>query len=178
MANCVFIILGSNIDKERNLPQAVRLLAQMERVAAVSSVYETAPVGLEDQPHFLNAAIQVETELPAADFRRQVLAHVERQLGRVRTADKNAPRTIDADMILFNDAVFDLDGTHHIPDPDLLKFPHVAVPIAELAPDLTHPETGERLGYIAARLAVEPTGSGQPSLCRRTDIRLDWAVAG
>ncbi len=176
MANCVYILLGSNIDKERNLPQAVRLLAQLERVAAVSSVYETAPVGLEDQPHFLNAAIQVETELSAAVFRRQILTQIERLLGRVRTDDKNAPRTIDADMILFNDAVFDLDKTHRIPDPDLLQFPHVAVPIAELAPDLMHPETGERLGYIAARLAGEPTGSGQPSLCRRTDIKLEWAI--
>ena len=152
------------------------MLARFDRVVAVSSVYETAPVGLEDQPHFFNAAVQVETELPAAGFRRQVLAKIEHLLGRVRTEDKNAPRTIDADMILFDDAVFDLDKTHHIPDPDLLQVPHVAVPIAELAPDLMHPETGERLGYIAARLVNEPTGTGQPSLCRRTDIRLELAI--
>jgi 2-amino-4-hydroxy-6-hydroxymethyldihydropteridine diphosphokinase len=173
MANCVYILLGSNIDKERNLPEAVRLLTTLERVVAVSSVYETAPVGLEDQPHFFNAAVQVETDLTAAAFRRQVLAKIEQLLGRVRTADKNAPRTIDADLILFNDDVFELDATHHIPDPELLEFPHIAVPIAELAPDMPHPETGDRLGYIAAQLATKRTGAGQPSLCRRTDIRLD-----
>ncbi|MGD8586261.1 MAG: 2-amino-4-hydroxy-6-hydroxymethyldihydropteridine diphosphokinase, partial [Chloroflexota bacterium] len=148
-------------------------LATLTRVTAVSSVYETAPVGLEDQPHFFNAAVLAETELPAATFRTQVLARVEQLLGRVRTADKNAPRTIDADMILFNDAVFDLDETHHIPDPELLEFPHIAVPIAEIAPDMVHPETDQRLEEIAAQLAVSPAGSGQPALCRRTDIRLD-----
>jgi 2-amino-4-hydroxy-6-hydroxymethyldihydropteridine diphosphokinase len=178
MANCVYILLGSNIEKERNLPEAVRLLVSFDRVVAVSSVYETAPVGLEDQPHFLNAAVQIETELPATEFRQQVLAEVERRLGRVRTADKNAPRTIDADLILFNDEVFDLDDTHHIPDPELLEFPHIAVPIAELAPDMPHPETGERLNFLAAKLAVQPNGDGQPALCRRTDIRLETLLNG
>lgn len=173
MANHVYILLGSNIDKERNLPEAVRLLATLTQVVAVSSVYETAPVGLEDQPHFFNAAIRAETELPAAEFRTQVLARVEQLLDRVRTADKNAPRTIDADMILFNNDVFELDETHHIPDPELLEFPHIAVPIAELAPGMTHPETGQSLDEIAAQLASRPAGSGQPSLCQRTDIRLD-----
>lgn len=177
MANCVYILLGSNIDKERNLPQAVRLLAKFGCVVAVSSVYETAPVGLEDQPHFFNAAVQVETELSAAAFRRQVLARIERLLGRIRTSDKNAPRTIDADIVLFNEDVFELDESHHIPDPDLLEFPHVAVPVSELAPDYLHPETGERLGYIAARLAAKPMGAGQPALCRRTDISLDSLIA-
>lgn len=173
MVNCVYILLGSNIDKERNLPEAVRLLAELTRVVAVSSVYETAPVGLEDQPHFFNAAVQAETELSAALFRNQVLARVEQLLGRVRTADKNAPRTIDADMVLFNDEVFELDETHHIPDPELLEFPHIAVPIAELAPDMVHPETGARLEEIATQLTAERTGGGPPSLCRRTDIRLE-----
>jgi 2-amino-4-hydroxy-6-hydroxymethyldihydropteridine diphosphokinase len=173
MANSVYILLGSNIEKERNLPEAVRHLASLVRLVDVSSVYETAPVGLEDQPHFLNAAVEVETELPAAEFRRQVLAEVERRLGRVRTSDKNAPRTIDADMILFNDDVFELDETHHIPDPELLEFPHIAVPIAELAPGMPHPETGERLDSIAARLSARPNGDGQPALCRRTDIKLE-----
>ncbi len=177
MANSVYILLGSNIDKERNLPEAVRLLVSLTHVVAVSSVYETAPVGHEDQPHFFNAAVQVETELAAAVFRIQVLARLEQLLGRVRTADKNAPRTIDADMILFNDAVFDLDETHHIPDPELLEFPHIAVPIAELAPDMPHPETGQRLDAIAAQLAARPAGSGQPSLCQRTDIRIDSYLA-
>jgi len=178
MANCVYILLGSNIDKEHNLPQAVRLLADFDNVVAVSSVYETAPVGLEDQPHFFNAAVQVETELSAVDFRSQVLARIERLLGRTRTSDKNAPRTIDADMVLFNEDVFELDESHHIPDPDLLKFPHVAVPVSELAPDYLHPEASERLGYIAARLVAEPMGAGQPALCRRTDIRLQSLIDG
>ena len=137
--NRIFVLLGSNIEKERNLPAAARLLTECCQVAAFSQVFETAPVGLEEQPHFLNAAALVETELSAVAFREKVLSRIERELGRVRTSDKNAPRTIDADIILFDQAVFDLDKDHHIPDPDLLKFPHVAMPVADLAPEMPHP---------------------------------------
>jgi 2-amino-4-hydroxy-6-hydroxymethyldihydropteridine diphosphokinase len=90
-------------------------------------------------------------------FKTEVLAEVERRLGRVRTADRNAPRTIDADLILWNDEALDLNGRHHIPDPDLLRFAHVAVPIAELAPQMRHPETGEAMADIAGRLRYLPS---------------------
>ena len=77
----------------------------------------------------------------------------------MRQADKNAPRTIDADIVLFNDAVFAYDGgdgrSRPLPDPDLQKFPHVAVPVADLLPDLPHPETGEPLGALAKRLLAD-----------------------
>jgi len=150
--NRVFVSLGSNIDKRRNLPAAVRLLSRLCNVVAVSKVYETIPVGLEDQPHFWNAAALVETMLDAKSFRQEVLVCIEKRLNRVRTSDKNAPRTIDADITLFNDEVFDLDAEHPIPDPDLLLFPHVAIPIADLAPDMSHPVTGEKLKVLAERL--------------------------
>ena len=168
MMNRIFVLLGSNIDKEKNLPAAARLLADCCQVTAFSRVFETAPVGLADQPHFLNAAALVETRLGAAEFREKVLSRIERELGRVRTSDKNAPRTIDADIVLFNQAVFDLDEDHHIPDPDLLKFPHVAIPVADLSPDMLHPESGERLAEIAARLVRQQ----RASLSARPDIDL------
>jgi 2-amino-4-hydroxy-6-hydroxymethyldihydropteridine diphosphokinase len=152
MRNRIIILLGSNIDKEKNLPAAVRFLHEWCAVRAISSAYETAPVGLKDQPAFLNAAVLVESPLAAADFKREILDRVESALNRRRTSDKNAPRTIDADMILFNKDVFDLDREHHIPDPDLLKHRHVIVPIAELLPEFPHPETSEPLALIAKRL--------------------------
>jgi 2-amino-4-hydroxy-6-hydroxymethyldihydropteridine diphosphokinase len=154
--NNVYLILGSNIEKEQNLPAAVSLLREMVQVVAVSSVYETIPVGLKEQPNFWNMAVHIQTTLSASQLKAQVLAAIERKLKRVRLADKNAPRTIDLDIVLFNDEVFDYDGgdgwLRHVPDPDLLKFAHIAVPIAELVPEMIHPETAESLPGIASRL--------------------------
>lgn len=170
--NRVFVLLGSNINKERNLPAAVSMLCQGGSLGAVSSVYETPPIGVEDQPLFWNASVLIETKLDAMSFKRDVLAHIEETLRRERTADRNAPRTIDADMTLFNQEVFDLDDTHHIPDPDLLKFRHVAVPTAEIAPDLKHPESGETLEEIACRLVAQADEAGRSPLHRIPDITL------
>lgn len=169
MPNQIIISLGSNIDKEINLPLAVQLLAQKCRLVAVSPVYETVPVGLVDQANFFNAAVLVETELDAAEFKVQVLMPIEEKLGRVRSADKNAPRTIDLDISLFNGEIIDLDENHHIPDPDILKFPHVAVPIADILPDMVHPETGETLSAVAERLME---GMERDVLWERPDVKL------
>ena len=174
--NRIFVVLGSNIDKGKNLPLAVRFLSKMCHVAAVSSVYETVPVGPSDQPNYFNAAVLVETKMSPIEFKEEVLSKIERRLQRQRTADKNAPRTIDADIVLFNDEVLDYGrpgGRHrHIPDPDLLKFAHVAVPVAELAPNMSHPETGEPLATIAGRLMTATTQNSRPPLWQRPDILL------
>lgn len=170
--NQVFVLLGSNINKEQNLPAAVVLLCEGGSLGAVSSVYETPPIGDEDQPLFWNASVLIETKLDAMSFKRDVLGHLEEMLCRERTADRNAPRTIDADITLFNQEVFDLDDTHHVPDPDLLKFRHVAVPTAEIAPDLKHPETGETLKEIACRLVTEAEKAGRPPLRKVPDMVL------
>jgi 2-amino-4-hydroxy-6-hydroxymethyldihydropteridine diphosphokinase len=162
--NRVFVALGSNIEPERNIREAVRLLVSRCRLIAVSPVYQTKPVGKTDQPDFLNGAALIETELGAAEFKAQVLEDIEQTLGRVRSADKNAPRTIDLDITLFNDQVFDL-GFRHIPDRDLLRYPHIAVPVSDLAPQYVHPESGETLKEIAERLSPE-------SLLPRPDIEL------
>lgn len=175
--NHAVILFGSNIDKELNLPRAVRILRECCRVTAVSTVYETLPVGLLNQPNFLNAAVQVKTEWSAAQIKEQLLSRIEERLERVRQADKNAPRTIDADLVLFNDEVLDYncyDGTcRHIPDPDLLKFAHIAVPVADMLPDMLHPETNEPMALIAARLmAAIPRDQALP-LWQRPDISLN-----
>ncbi len=159
----VFLALGSNINAEHNLHAAVRRLASCFHMRAVSPVYETAPVGKTDQPNFLNAAALIETDLSAAQV-KQVLQALEQELGRARSEDKNAPRTIDLDISLFDDQVLDM-GSRHIPDPDLLKYSHIARPLADLAPQRRHPETGQTLQEIAQRL---PAGG----LARRTDVIL------
>jgi 2-amino-4-hydroxy-6-hydroxymethyldihydropteridine diphosphokinase len=171
--NRVALTLGSNIDKERNLPQAIVLLRELADVTAVAAVYETAPTGLLDQPNFFNTAVLLHTPLTPAQIKDDLIAAVEKALHRVRQADKNAPRTIDLDLALFNDDVLDYvaqDGrSRHIPDPDILKFPHVAVPLADLLPDLPHPETGEPLSTIAAHLLA---AQGENTLWSRPDIEL------
>lgn len=167
-----YLSLGSNLDKEHNLPAAVQLLASHGRLLAVSGVYETAPVGNPDDPAFFNAAVALETALQPVELKQQVLALIEQRLGRQRSADPNAPRTIDIDISLFDDAVLDL-GKRHIPDPELLRYPHIAVPLADLAPRYCHPETGETLAQIAARVTEV---AGPPLLRRRDDIILTAGV--
>jgi 2-amino-4-hydroxy-6-hydroxymethyldihydropteridine diphosphokinase len=86
----------------------------------------------------------------------------------VRTEDKNAPRTIDLDIALFGDQVLDV-GPRHIPDPEISKYPHIAVPLADLAPQQRHPETGQTLQEIAQGLPAS-------GLVRRPDVVL-WPKA-
>lgn len=172
--NRAVISIGSNINKEENVPESIRLLAEQCRVIAVSPVYETLPVGLPDQPNFFNAATIVETELQPGPFKKNVLAAIEQRLRRVRTEDKNAARTIDLDLALFNDEICEYDG-HELPDPDLLRFAHVAVPIAAMAPQMIHPQTGESMRAIARRLLREAAAEnkGEPMLWERSDIDLE-----
>lgn len=155
--NRVFILLGSNIDKEHNLPAAIALLRELTAVVAVAPIYESAPVLMENQPTFWNCAALIETPLSATEFKQQVIQRVEQELHRVRVSgNKNAPRTIDLDIAFFNDEVGEYDGgdgrMRPLPDPDTLRFAHAAVPLADLAPDMPHPVTGEPLRNIASRL--------------------------
>jgi 2-amino-4-hydroxy-6-hydroxymethyldihydropteridine diphosphokinase len=149
----VFIAMGSNIEAEVNLPRAVALLSERTDVVDVSSVYETAPVGTEDQANFLNAAAVIRTPHSASVLKHQVLSEIEKTLGRVRTEDKNAPRTIDLDIALFDYDVLEV-GHRHIPDPDIEVYAHLAVPLAEVAPYYVHPEVGRAIKEIAEGMST------------------------
>lgn len=155
----VLIALGSNIDRERNMAAAIDCLRAHPAidVLAVSPVYATAPIGRDgavtEQPVFANAAVRVETDLTAGDLRRE-LRTIEATLGRARTADKFAPRPIDLDIALYGSEVLEIDG-HHIPDRDVLRFAHVAIPLADIAGDWIHPETGQSLAAIAAPMHTQ-----------------------
>jgi 2-amino-4-hydroxy-6-hydroxymethyldihydropteridine diphosphokinase len=150
--NWAVISFGSNINKEKNLPAAVSQLAKMCTLVSVSSVYETVPVGLKEQPVFWNAAVLIKTDLSPRQLKKLVLDHIENNLGRVRLVDKNSPRTIDADLTLYNQEIIHLETGHTIPDPDLLRLAHVALPVAELLPKEPHPETGKPFAQIAEEL--------------------------
>jgi 2-amino-4-hydroxy-6-hydroxymethyldihydropteridine diphosphokinase len=160
-------LLGSNVAPEANLPAAVRSLGRFGRIAAISNVYESAPVGFLDQPNFLNAAVLLETEQSAESLRFETIAEIERRLGRTRDpANKNAPRTIDIDIALFNRDVVSTGGLR-IPGPDILERLFAARPLADVDPDYVHPETGSTLRAIAD--ALEKT---RKPLILRSDVVL------
>jgi 2-amino-4-hydroxy-6-hydroxymethyldihydropteridine diphosphokinase len=139
----VYLGLGSNISPEVNLPCAVAMLQQFVHFESLSTIWETPPVGTNG-PDFLNAVALIQTKLPAKELKNLVLRQIETQLGRVRSADPNAPRTIDLDILIYNGQVLDDEIWHQA---------HLAVPLAELIPEHAHPESGELLLEIAARLA-------------------------
>jgi len=168
----ILITLGSNMEPEANLPRAVELLAARVQVTAVSQVYETAAVNAAgradpDQPAFLNAAVAIETDLEPVPLKYEVLRAIEAEMGRVRGEDKFAPRVIDLDIALYGDLLLqlDTDDTHLIlPDPDILERAHVALPLADLAPDLIHPTAGQTLAQIAATFAGYSTIRPRPEI--------------
>ena len=148
--NRAFLSLGSNINPETNLPDVVHRLSRYGRISAVSSVWESAPVGFADQPNFLNAAVLLETEHSADELCRRIIPTVEQSLGRTRDPNnKNAPRTIDIDLSLFNRMTGEI-GYRRVPDPEILQRPFVAIPLAELDADYVHPLRGTTLAEIAA----------------------------
>lgn len=133
----VYLSLGSNVgDRKAHLEEAIAQLRDLGRVAAVSSYYDTEPIGLRRQPWFLNCAVKLETEL----MPRQLLARVldiELGMGRKRSQAKG-PRLIDIDILLFGSSVVDTKGLT-IPHPALHERRFVLEPLAEIAPEVRHP---------------------------------------
>lgn len=147
-----YVALGSNLgDREAILRDALAALAAtpgVERVRA-STLHETEPIGPPQGP-YLNAVAELETTLDAfALFAR--LGELERAAGRVRTALRNAPRRLDLDLLLFDDACIETPALV-VPHPRLHERAFVLVPLAELAADLRHPRLGLRIGELLARL--------------------------
>lgn len=153
----VFLAVGSNLDPESNILEALHRIQRRASVTGMSTFYWTEPLDRPDQPPFLNGVWRVETSLPARTLKFDGLRRIEQELGRVRTADKYASRTIDLDIILYGHAVID-EPDLRIPDPDLRTRSFIFLPLLELAPDLVLPDTGERLAAIVPRktAALEP----------------------
>jgi len=139
-----YVALGANLgDRERTLRAAVDALAATEgvEVVGVSTLRETDPVGVGEQPRFLNGAVALDTTLPARELLALLLA-LEQRFGRVRVAGEHAPRTLDLDLLLYGDEEID-ESALTVPHPRLHERRFVLEPLAELAPGLVVPGRGD-----------------------------------
>jgi 2-amino-4-hydroxy-6-hydroxymethyldihydropteridine diphosphokinase len=151
-----YLGLGSNVgDRESHLRAAVQLLRERGvEVEAVSSTYETEPVGeVLDQPDFLNAAIRIRTELEPEDL-LDLCKEIEAERGRVLEAPRHSPRPLDVDLLLLGEIELRTDRLT-LPHPEVTSRRFVLTPLLELDPDLTLPD-GTRLEW-----ALEKLGGGQ-----------------
>jgi 2-amino-4-hydroxy-6-hydroxymethyldihydropteridine diphosphokinase len=160
----VLLGLGANVgDPTGQLARAVRMLEASVRIGRVSSLYRTEPVGHADQPDFHNLVVLGTTELEPAALLRAA-QEVEDALGRRRTF-ANAPRTIDVDLLAYGDRVMRTPALT-LPHPRLHLRGFVLHPLAEIAPEWTHPVLGrtarELLSTATALERVEPIGPLPP----------------
>jgi 2-amino-4-hydroxy-6-hydroxymethyldihydropteridine diphosphokinase len=151
----VYIALGSNLgDRVENLLLArERIASPHVRLTRASSIYETAPRDMIDQPWFLNQVVAAETTL----FPRQLLARllrIEHEMGRERTVAKG-PRVIDLDILLFGDTVIHAAGLE-IPHPRMAERRFVLEPLAELAPALRPPRNSHTVEELLSKVMDQP----------------------
>jgi 2-amino-4-hydroxy-6-hydroxymethyldihydropteridine diphosphokinase len=147
----VYLGLGSNLeDRMGNLEAAVGYLRQRLTIEQVSSVYETEPMGYEDQPLFLNAVMSAATELEPLEILRFV-KRIESDLGR-RPGFRNAPRPIDIDILFYGDRVIQ-SSELTIPHPAIPERAFVLVPLAEIAPGYVHPTEMKEVNELLDRVS-------------------------
>lgn len=145
-----YVALGANLgDPAATVRAAFAALNEIAatRVLAASSLYRTAPLGLKNQPDFVNAVAALDTGLAPLELLDALFA-VEARFGRVRSV-KNAPRTLDLDLLLYGDQQLDLPGLT-LPHPRLTERAFVLAPLAEIAPDLSIPGHGRLADLLLA----------------------------
>ncbi len=163
-----YVGVGSNVDPLRNVLAALALLREQVTVTGVSTFYRTAPLQRQSQPHFSNGVFACRTPLAPRQI-KQLLCAMEVKLGRRRTADRHARRTIDLDLLILGDLVVD-DDRFRLPDPDIRTRSFVALPLYELAPELRLPDSGEPLREVVAGLSSSGLQSDEPLTAALKDL--------
>ena len=163
MVEVAAIGLGSNLasglpgGREGNLREAIRRVGMLGSVKAISSFYDTAAVGVVEQPRFLNGAMLLETSWGPLELMRELLK-IERAMGRERTVPKG-PRVIDLDLLLYGKAEIDMDELT-VPHPAMQERRFVLEPLSEIAPAMVHPVLGLTVGEMLGRLKRWELGNG------------------
>ncbi len=162
-----YIGVGSNIEPEANIMRALDLLKKCSRVTGTSTFYRTSPIGPPDQPDYLNGVWRIQTRAAPLDLKFGVLRRIEQQLGRVRGADKYAPRPIDLDVLLWGSEVTN-DPDCRVPAPEIRDRPFLVLCLLELDPDLVLPDTNQPL---ASLLDPDMAQSFEPAIAFTSRLR-------
>jgi len=141
-SHLAYLNLGSNIQAETHLVRAVELLYEYGEVLKVSSAWESKSVGIEG-PNYLNACVLFQTNIMQTELKESIIRPIEAKLGRKRSENKFSPRTIDIDIVLFDDKPY---------NDKFWKFAFVIVPLAEIYPEYQNPILQESITQTATRL--------------------------
>ncbi len=151
MAVRAFVGVGSNLDPEANIRLALAHLARRSTLAAISTFYRTRALGGDPhQPDFVNGVVAIDTVLAPVEIKEDLLLPLEAAAGRVRSADRMAPRELDLDLLLYDELVL-RGGALDLPHRDVVHRAFVAIPLAEIAPDLLIPGLGLHAEELARR---------------------------
>lgn len=145
-----YLGLGSNVNPEHNLRAGIRALHETFMEVACSPVYRSRAVGF-DGDDFLNLAARVITDLPPLAVKDE-LTRIEDAHGRLRDVPKFSDRSLDIDLLLYDDLILD-DPRLILPRAEVMEYAHVLRPLADLAPDVVHPVAGERLAVLWGEMA-------------------------
>ncbi len=136
--NRVYLLIGSNIEPEQNIRSALQMLQEIQPIKRCSRIWKTAAYG-NSGPDFLNIVIKIETLISLFEYKEKIITRIETALKRKRFPDKNAPRTIDIDILIFGDQIIEPEiGT---------KF-FITIPLADLLPEWIDPTSGKSLKAI------------------------------
>jgi 2-amino-4-hydroxy-6-hydroxymethyldihydropteridine diphosphokinase len=149
-----YLNLGSNIEPEINLVKAVKRLHEYGEIQKVSNAWESKSVGAAG-PNYLNACVAFISPFIQAELKERIIHPIEAQLGRKRSANKFLPRTMDIDIVLFDDKPY---------SDKFWKFAFVIVPLAEIYPEFQNPLTKEALFQTATRLRQEVWMEARPEV--------------
>ena len=158
---CVHVSVGSNIDPARNVRRALDMLRERFGPLQVSPVYETRAVGFEGE-NFLNLVVGFETD-DEPQAVADALREMEQAAGRVRGASPFAPRTLDLDLLLYDDLVLDAPGLR-LPREEITRYGFVLRPLADIAGERRHPLTGQTFAELWAAFGDDPSIVGQVEL--------------
>jgi 2-amino-4-hydroxy-6-hydroxymethyldihydropteridine diphosphokinase len=151
-----YISIGSNIDRDKNIPSSLSALSQCFGTLKISSIYESEPVGFSGEA-FYNLVVSFESDWEVKTIAKQ-LRQIEQEHGRTREAQKFSARTLDLDLILYGDLIIH-DGRLQLPRDEIERYAFVLEPLAEIALDLIHPINGKT--YAQLWQAFDKTQSTQ-----------------